>query len=102
MVLEVAILNILPGEESAFEQAIQTAEPLISATPGFGSIKLHRCIETPNRYLLLVTWACLEDHTVEFRQLARYEQWRKLLHRFYDPFPIVEHYGDSLVLRNST
>ena len=51
MILEVAVLNIVPGEELAFEEAIRTAKPLITATPGFGSIRIHRCIETPNRYL---------------------------------------------------
>jgi len=98
MILEVAVLNIVPGEESAFEKAIRTAKPLIAATPGFGSIRIHRCIETPNRYLMLVQWRTLEDHTVGFRESDRYPEWRKLLHHFYDPFPVVEHYGDELAL----
>ncbi len=98
MILEVAVLNVVPGEESAFEEAIQTAKPLIAATPGFGSIRIHRCIETPNRYLLLVTWKTLENHTIGFRQSDQYQAWRKLLHHFYDPFPVVEHYEDAIVL----
>jgi heme-degrading monooxygenase HmoA len=81
------------GEEAAFEAAIAEARPLIAATPGFRSIAVRRCLETPNRYLLLVEWEKLEDHTIGFRQSARYEQWRALLHHFYDPFPTVEHYG---------
>jgi heme-degrading monooxygenase HmoA len=95
--LEVAILNVIPGEERAFEEAMAAATPLITATPGFGSINVHRCIETPNRYLLLVTWRTLEDHTVGFRQSDRYTQWRQLLHHFYDPFPTVEHYSESIL-----
>lgn len=98
MILEVAVLNIVPGEESAFEEAIWTAKPLIAATPGFGSIRIHRCIETPNRYLMLVTWSTLENHTIEFRESDRYQKWRKLLHHFYDPFPVVEHYEDGIAL----
>jgi heme-degrading monooxygenase HmoA len=90
------MLNVVPGEEAAFEEAMKIAEPLIAATPGFHSIRLHRCIETPHRYLLPVTWQSLEDHTVGFRQSDRYPQWSKLLHHFYDPFPAVEHYGESL------
>ena len=93
MILEVAILNIRPGQSAAFEQAMTTARPLIAATPGFQSIELRPCIETPGRYLLLVTWDKLEDHTVGFRQSSRYQQWRELLHGFYDPFPTVEHYS---------
>jgi heme-degrading monooxygenase HmoA len=92
-----AVLNVVPGEESAFEETLKIAEPLIAATPGFLSIKVHRCIETPNRYLLLVTWRTIEDHTIGFRQSDRFPEWRKLLHKFYDPHPVVEHYGESVL-----
>jgi heme-degrading monooxygenase HmoA len=92
MILEAAILNIRPGREAEFEAAMTKARPLIEATEGFVSIVVRRCIETPNRYLLLVSWRSLEAHTVEFRQSQRYEEWRALLHHFYDPLPTVEHY----------
>jgi len=95
-VLEVAILNVIPGQQVAFEQAISAAKPLIAATSGFRSIEIRRCLERPSRYLLLVAWATLEDHTVGFRQSDRYQAWSKLLHPFYDPFPVVEHYSESL------
>jgi heme-degrading monooxygenase HmoA len=99
MVLEVAILNVRLGQEAEFETAMQHARPLIEATSGFASLNVRRCIETPNRYLLLVEWEMLEDHTIGFRQSDRYSKWRDLLHLFYDPFPIVEHYGEVLPLR---
>jgi heme-degrading monooxygenase HmoA len=95
MTLEVAILNIRRGQETAFETAMKNARPLIEATPGFISIDIRRCVETPNRYLLLVSWRALEDHTIGFRQSDRYQQWRDLLHHFYDPFPSVEHYNEA-------
>jgi heme-degrading monooxygenase HmoA len=98
MVLEAAILNVRPGEEDAFEAAMRRARPLIAATPGFDSLNLHKCVETPNRYLLLVRWQALEDHTVGFRKSERYQKWRDLLHHFYEPFPTVEHYQDALGL----
>jgi heme-degrading monooxygenase HmoA len=97
MILESALLDVKPGEEAAFEAALQEARPLIAATPGFRSIAVRRCIETPNRYLLLVEWEKLEDHTIGFRQSTHYEKWRALLHHFYDPFPRVEHFGDSVI-----
>jgi heme-degrading monooxygenase HmoA len=97
MILESALLEVKPGAEAAFEAAIKAARPLIAATPGFRSIAVRRCLETPNRYLLLVEWEKLEDHTVGFRQSARYEKWRALLHDFYDPFPRVEHFADSVL-----
>ena len=59
---------------------------------GFRSLRLERCLETPSRYLLLVEWDRLEDHTEGFRGSAEYQEWRRLLHHFYDPFPTVEHY----------
>lgn len=98
MILEVAILNVKPGQETAFELAMQEARPLIEATPGFININVRKCLEVPNRYLLLVSWETLEDHTVGFRQSDRYGKWRHLLHHFYDPFPTVEHYGENLTL----
>ncbi len=96
MILEAATLNVRSGQEAAFEAAMRVAQPLIAATPGFIGLNLHRCLETSNRYLLLVQWGTLEDHTVGFRKSERYQQWRELLHHFYDPMPTVEHYADVI------
>ena len=92
MILEHAILNVKAGEAPAFEIAMREALPLISATPGFISLEVLPCVETPGRYLLLVQWQTLEAHTQGFRGSDRYDKWRKLLHHFYDPFPTVLHY----------
>ena len=98
MILELAVLDVRPGEEEAFEAAMREARPLIEATPGFTAIELRRCLEVPNRYVLLVSWEKLEDHTVRFRQSDRYQKWRDLLHHFYAPFPTVQHYDEALRL----
>jgi heme-degrading monooxygenase HmoA len=92
VILEHALLDLVPGQEAAFERAFVEARPLIAATPGFRSLRLERCVERPAQYLLLVEWDRLEDHTEGFRGSPRYEEWRRLLHHFYDPFPLVEHY----------
>ncbi len=92
MTLEVAILNVRPGMAADFEAAFARAEPIISSMKGCQRHELRRCLETENRYLLLVWWDSLEDHTVGFRGSAEYQEWKKLLHHFYDPFPTVEHY----------
>ncbi len=92
MILEVAILNVKPGEEREFEAAFATAQAIIAGMPGYVSHQLQRCIEQSGRYLLLVNWETLEDHTIGFRESARYQEWRALLHHFYDPFPEVQHY----------
>ena len=96
MILETAILSIKPGQSPAFEAAMAEAKPLIAATPGFQGIEIRPCIESADRYLLLVWWDTLEAHTVGFRQSDRYEPWRKLLHHFYEPFPLVEHYREPI------
>ncbi|WP_436699611.1 antibiotic biosynthesis monooxygenase family protein [Nocardioides sp. BYT-33-1] len=94
MILEHAVLPVVPGEEEAFESAFAEARPIIAAMPGFRSLALRRSLETPQHYLLLVEWDTLEDHTVGFRGSADYQRWRELLHRFYEPFPVVEHFVD--------
>jgi heme-degrading monooxygenase HmoA len=91
MILESATLDVRPGQELEFEAAFGEAKQIIASMPGFVSLELHRGIETSNRYLLLVRWDHLEDHTVGFRGSAQYQHWRALLHHFYDPFPTVEH-----------
>jgi len=92
MILEVATLNVRAGDGSAFEQAFSQAQNIISSMPGYASHQLQRCLESQDKYLLLVQWQRLEDHTIGFRQSPQYQDWKKLLHHFYEPFPTVEHY----------
>jgi heme-degrading monooxygenase HmoA len=92
MVLEVAILDIRQGQQDAFETNFQLAISILTNSPGYISHQLQRCVENSSRYLLLVNWKTLEDHTVGFRRSSKYDTWRQLLHHFYDPFPTVEHY----------
>lgn len=92
MITEIAILDIIPGQTDAFEAAFAQAQTLITGIPGYREHELQRCLENDHRYLLLVRWETLEAHTVNFRESPEYQQWKQLLHHFYDPFPVVEHY----------
>jgi heme-degrading monooxygenase HmoA len=92
VILEVAILPVLPDRCAEFEAAFRQASSIIASMPGYISHELQRCMEKPNQYLLLVKWQRLEDHTVGFRGAPQYQEWKRLLHHFYDPFPVVEHY----------
>jgi heme-degrading monooxygenase HmoA len=92
MILEHALLDVSGGREREFEEAFGRAKNIIAGASGVRSVRLERCLEQPNRYLLLVEWDTLEDHTEGFRGSAAYEEWRKLLHHFYDPFPTVTHF----------
>ncbi|WP_158842252.1 antibiotic biosynthesis monooxygenase family protein [Saccharothrix deserti] len=94
MILEAATLDVRPGLEADFEHAFGEARELIARSPGFVSLDLRRSVERPSRYLLLVGWERLEDHTVGFREGPLYPRWKALLHHFYEPFPTVEHYRE--------
>jgi heme-degrading monooxygenase HmoA len=96
MILEHALLSVRPGQHESFEEAFERARHIVAASPGFRSLTLSRCLEREGGYLLLVEWDRLEDHTEGFRGSAAYQEWRALLHSFYDPFPTVEHYTTVL------
>ena len=92
MILEVAILDVKPDQAPRFEEAFDEAQKILSSMKGYVSHQLQKCIENTDRYILLVNWETLEDHTEGFRGSDKYKEWKKLLHDFYDPFPVVEHY----------
>ena len=92
MILEVAVLDVKPEYKSDFEVAFQKAQKIISSMDGYISHQLQQCLEKENRYLLLVNWQNLKDHTIGFRGSPKYQEWKKLLHHFYQPFPQVEHF----------
>jgi len=94
MILEMARLDVIRGREKEFERSFAEAKEIISATPGYLGHELKRCVEKPSRYLLLVNWERLEDHTEGFRGSPQYQQWKALLHHYYDPFPEVEHFRE--------
>lgn len=96
MILEHARLQVRPGQEAAFEAALVDARPLIAASPGFLGMEVRPAIERQGEYLLAVRWESITHHRDGFRQSDRYEQWRALLHHFYDPMPIVDYFGEPL------
>ena len=96
MIVEHALLPVRPDQETQFEAAFAEARAIIASMPGFRRLTLSRCIERDHVYLLLVEWERLEDHTQGFRGSAAYKEWRRLLHHFYDPFPVVEHFTPVL------
>ncbi len=96
MILEVAMLDVRPGQEDEFEAAMRGALPLLAATPGYQRAEVRRCLETPHRYVLLVAWDVLDAHMINFRQGPNYPEWRRRLHHFYDPMPTVEHCAEPL------
>jgi heme-degrading monooxygenase HmoA len=94
MITEHAILPVTPGREEEFERAFGVAKNIISASPGFLSLSLLRGLESESSYLLLVQWESVEAHQQGFRRSPAYDDWRALLHEFYDPFPVVEHFTE--------
>ncbi|MGS2777200.1 antibiotic biosynthesis monooxygenase family protein [Robertmurraya sp. GLU-23] len=93
MILEAVMLQVREGLEEEYEDAFRQASSIISSMRGYQSHELQRCLEVKGKYLLLVKWDTLEDHTIGFRGSAEYQEWKLLLHHFYDPFPTVEHFS---------
>ena len=100
MILESAYLQIKSGQTAAYEAAFREASRIIASINGYIRHELHKSSEDDHLYLLLVWWETLEDHTEGFRGSDEYQEWKKLLHHFYDPFPTVWHF--SKVFENPT
>jgi heme-degrading monooxygenase HmoA len=91
MILEIAQIDVKPGLEAEFEAGVAKATPIFKRAKGCKGMELHRSAEKPKRYRLFVTWETLENHTVDFRGSADFQEWRKLVgHCFAGP-PEVEH-----------
>lgn len=97
MIVEVAVLQIKQGETSQFESDFKLAGQYIRSIPGYISHSLLKCMEEENKYMLVAQWQKLEDHTIGFRESPQYGLWKELLHHYYDPFPVVEHYQEILL-----
>jgi heme-degrading monooxygenase HmoA len=96
MILEIAALQIRSNQSMAFEVAFAQAQAIISSMPGYCSHELQRCVDRQDHYVLLVKWESLAAHEIGFRQSPQYQEWKRLLHHFYDPFPTVLHYELAL------
>ncbi len=92
MVTEIAILNIIPGTEHAFLASFEKAKSIIRSMTGYLQHELLKSVAETDKYILIVRWQTLEDHTEGFRKSTAYQEWKQLLHHFYNPFPVVEHY----------
>ena len=96
MILEVALLNIKKDQSELFEKAMKEAQSIITSQKGFINFTLQKCLEKENQYLLLINWETVEDHEISFRKSNDYLKWKALLHHFYEPFPVVEHYKNII------
>ncbi len=93
MILEHADITIAPGQNAAFEEAIQRGiDTVISKSPGFVDASVHKGIESPERYLLTIHWQTLENHTVDFRGGPLFPAWRAIVGPFFAKPPVVEHF----------
>ena len=99
MIIEHVHLRIKPEQSQAFEAAFKQAKQCIYPMSGLNAVQLIKNIQDEHRYILLVFWDKLEDHTEGFRKSAEYQQWKALLHPFYDPMPTVEYYQPCMFLK---
>ena len=100
MILEIADIRIKPGQQQAFDEAIQRGlDTVLAAAEGFRGFKVNKGIESPERYVLMVFWETLEAHTVGFRESPRFAQWRAIVGPFFAGPPVVEHF--ELVVKSA-
>ena len=93
MILELADFRIHPGQNAAFEEAIQRGlKTVLQLAKGFEGFKINKGIENPDRYLLQIFWTTLEDHTVGFRESPAFAEWRAIVGPFFATPPVVEHF----------
>jgi heme-degrading monooxygenase HmoA len=94
MILEVALIDVLPGQEDTFTAAYQAAHPILAGTPGCRSVRMTRGVESPQRFVLLVEWDSIAAHEDNFRATERFAQWRALIGPYFATPPTVEHFAD--------
>jgi len=94
MILEHADIRILPGRQAEFDAAIKRGvETVIAKARGYRGHKVQKCIESPERYLLMIYWDTLENHTVDFRGSPAFQDWRAIVGPFFAGAPVVEHFN---------
>ena len=94
MVLEVALIDVIPGTEDEFAAAYRLGQPILVGTPGCRSVRMTRGIESPNRFVLLVEWDSVAAHEENFRGTERFTRWREFVGPFFATPPRVEHFTD--------
>jgi heme-degrading monooxygenase HmoA len=94
MVLEVALIDVVPGQEDEFAASYRLGHPVLASTPGCRSVRMTRGIESPSRFVLLVEWDSVEAHDKNFRQTERFTKWREFIGPHFAKPPVVEHFAD--------
>jgi heme-degrading monooxygenase HmoA len=92
MVLEHAVIAVQPGTSESFEASLQEARAVIAGAHGFRSFEAHRCVESPDEYLLLIGWETLDDHVRGFRESEAFTRWRALIGPYFASPPVVVHF----------
>lgn len=94
MILELADIRIQPGQQAEFDLAIaRGVDEVISKAKGFHGYKINKGIESPERYVLMIFWETLENHTIDFRESAAFQEWRAIVGPFFAAAPVVEHFS---------
>jgi heme-degrading monooxygenase HmoA len=93
MILEIADIRIPPGKQAEFDAAIQRGvRDVISKAKGFHGYQVQKGVESPERYILMIRWQTLENHTVDFRQSPAFAEWRAIVGPYFAVPPNVEHF----------
>ena len=94
MILEIADIHIQPGRQAEFDGAIQRGvTEVIAKAKGFNGFKINKGVESPERYILMVFWETLENHTIDFRESPAFAEWRGIVGPYFAMPPVVEHFN---------
>jgi len=94
MILELADIRIHPGKQTEFDAAVQKGiDTVVSKSKGFRGFKINKGIETPERYVLMIFWETLENHSVDFRESQAFKDWRAIVGPYFAAPPAVEHFN---------
>jgi quinol monooxygenase YgiN len=91
MVIERVELSIIAGREADFEATMEHGGALLAAAPGCTSVTLARGVERPSRYLLMLKWRSIDDHTA-FSATEGFLKFRELAGPFFAERPAMEHF----------
>lgn len=96
MIIEVATIAVKEGHEAQFEAAVASAVEVFRRAKGCGGLHLQKCVEEPLRYDVVIRWETLENHTIDFRESALFQEWRALVGPHFAEAPSVRHYSVAM------
>ena len=92
VVFEHATVSVDPARAREFESVLVEATGVLARAEGFLGVDVLRCLEQGGRYVLVVRWRALEDHTVTYRNSELASEFRSFIGPYLVTAPEVLHH----------